>query len=55
LEQRQLWIQHLHLTSTYLQLAIKYMYINPQIHHLYYLKHLDHASEMEKNFFAIEQ
>jgi hypothetical protein len=50
----QLWLHHLNMSSTYLQLAMKYMYINPQIHHQYYLKHLEHATLMEKYFMTLQ-
>jgi hypothetical protein len=54
LDHKMLWEHHLKLASTYFMLAMKYMYINPHIHHQYYLKHLEHAAEMEKHFLAMQ-
>lgn len=49
----ELWRHHLMMSATYHQLAMKYMYINPHLHHQYYLKHLEHAQAMEQHFMAM--
>jgi hypothetical protein len=54
MDHREMWKHHLMLSATYQQLAMKYMYINPQVHHQYYLKHLEHAQAMERHFLAMQ-
>lgn len=46
---------HLDRSTMYLQFAMKYMYIDPQIHHMYYLKHLKHAQKVEALYKAMKQ
>jgi hypothetical protein len=53
MDYRMMWEHHLKLASTYMMMAKKYEYINPQVHFQNYLKHLHHANEMEKAFMAM--
>jgi hypothetical protein len=46
---------HLKKSTMYFTFALKYMYIDPQIHHHYYLKHLKHATKAEALYKALKQ
>lgn len=45
---KELCAHHMNLSSTFLEMALRYINIDPQIHELYYQKHLEHSSIVEK-------